>query len=250
MWYQYSYRLIALTLHLFGLSSSFRVETPLPDHVRTTRGAVNTILSQAATTDELLKTVEEVPTTDIPPVLKEIGDQRREFEMNLGRAMDVLRQDYPRMLEASPDYSIYDDNIIVTDPSGVQVKGISSYKNSIRFLQTMVRLFYNIDLSRVQMRSFYDFARNSIRISFSVQLVPRVIGDNRNSLYIDGISVYKLSLKSGKILEHRIENLLINDTPVTPPHGIFSALRKELLRPSDRLVPAGACCSENGNIFC
>jgi hypothetical protein len=41
-------------------------------------------------------------TADLPPVLQGIMDERREFNMNLGRAMDVLRKDYPYMLYKSP----------------------------------------------------------------------------------------------------------------------------------------------------
>jgi hypothetical protein len=31
-----------------------------------------------------------------------MADERREFEMNLGKAMDVLKKDYPKMLHKSP----------------------------------------------------------------------------------------------------------------------------------------------------
>jgi len=242
---QQSDKLIVLLLQL-ALAAAFNVDVPLPGLVQSTR-PFSTILSQT-TTSELVKTTDDA-TLDLPPLLKEISDQRREYEMNLGRAMDVLRQDYPYILVSSLDYSIYDDNIIVTNPSGVIIEGISSYKKSISFLQKILAIFYNTDRSRVQMRSFYDLARNSLRISFHVQLVPRVLGDDRNSLYVDGISVYTLDSKSGKIDEHSIENFLINNTPITPPHGILSALRKELLQPSEQLVPAGACYSENEK-FC
>lgn len=238
-------KLVVLLPQLVALSFSFRVDVQPSSLAQSTR-PFDTMLNQM-TTDELPKTTDA--PTDLPPLIREVGDQRREFEMNLGRAMDVLRHDYPYMLVSTPDYSIYDDDIIVTDPGGVGIKGLSSYKSTILFLQKVVSIFYNPNRSKVQMRSYHDFARNSIRISFSVQLVPRVIGDRRNSLYLDGISVYKLDLKSGKIIEHSIENFLINNTPVTPPYGIFSALRNELLRPSERLVPAGACYSE-GDFCC
>lgn len=244
MFNQASKLYIVLLLQSALNCASFHVDVPPTCLVRSPRSK-NTSMSQA-TTEEMSKTT-DAPST-LPPLFQEVGNQRREFEMNLGKAMDVLRNDYPDMLVSSPDFSIYHDDISVTDPSGVEIKGISSYKSSFRFLQTVVRLFYNTDRSKVQMRSFYDFARNSIRISFNVELVPRVIGDRRNSLYVDGISVYKLDLKSGKIIEHSIENFLINNTPVTPPHGIFSTLRRELLQPSERLVPAGACYSEGSNV--
>ena len=41
-------------------------------------------------------------TTELPTVLQEMVNERRNYEMNLGRAMDVLRKDYPHMLHKTP----------------------------------------------------------------------------------------------------------------------------------------------------
>lgn len=38
----------------------------------------------------------------LPPVLQQIADERREFQMNLGKAMDTLRTDMPYILKRSP----------------------------------------------------------------------------------------------------------------------------------------------------
>jgi hypothetical protein len=57
---------------------------------------------------------------------------------------------------------------------------------------------------------------------------------------VDGISYYKMDVPSGKILEHRIENLLINNSPVAPPYGILSLLQQDALRLSQpQGSPAG-----------
>ena len=39
---------------------------------------------------------------------------------------------------------------------------------------------------------------------------------------MDGISYYQLGSESGKIVEHKLETLLINNTPVAPPYGLLS----------------------------
>ena len=39
---------------------------------------------------------------DLPPVIQQIADERREFQMNLGKAMDVLRKDMPDILHKKP----------------------------------------------------------------------------------------------------------------------------------------------------
>jgi len=165
----------------------------------------------------------------LPPILQQMADERREFEMNLGKAMDVLKKDYPKMLHKSPDFSIYHDSITVVDPSGVQLRGLKSYKGSFSFFQTLTKLFYSEEKSVLQNRMVYDFARSSIRISWNACLVPKVVGNRRNALYIDGVSVYKLDRVSGKIMEHKVENMIINNTPIVPPNGILTALSEELV---------------------
>jgi len=190
--------------------------------------------------DAPLSDISESKTTqDLPQLIKSIADERQEFDMNLGKAIDVLRKDYPQMLDTTPDFSIYNDDIYVIDPSGVQLSGLGSYKNSFRFLQSIIRVFYNMEQSNVQNRIMYDFARQSIRISWNIVLVPKVVGNRRNALYVDGISIYKMDRTTGKIGEHRVENMLINDIPVTPPYGVLTTLQNELLQPSGQRVPAG-----------
>jgi hypothetical protein len=40
--------------------------------------------------------------TDLPPVIQQIADERAEFQINLGRAMDTLRRDMPEILSKTP----------------------------------------------------------------------------------------------------------------------------------------------------
>jgi hypothetical protein len=39
---------------------------------------------------------------EMPPVIQQIADERREFQMNLGKAMDTLRKDMPEILRQKP----------------------------------------------------------------------------------------------------------------------------------------------------
>lgn len=43
--------------------------------------------------------------SDLPPVLQQITDERRNFQMNLGKAMDTLRKDLPYLLKETPGTS-------------------------------------------------------------------------------------------------------------------------------------------------
>ena len=47
-------------------------------------------------------TTDEERLGDLPPVIQSIADERREFQMNLGRAMDVIRGDYQEILKSTP----------------------------------------------------------------------------------------------------------------------------------------------------
>ena len=39
---------------------------------------------------------------DLPTVIQQIADERQEFNMNLGKAMDTLRKDMPEILRKTP----------------------------------------------------------------------------------------------------------------------------------------------------
>jgi Uncharacterized conserved protein (DUF2358) len=125
----------------------------------------------------------------------------------------------------------------LVDPSGVQLKGLDKYKSGFAFFQTFVSFWFHTRCS-IQFRILYDSCRSTIRISWNAVLVPKIpLG---RPLHVDGISYYKMDVPSGKILEHRIENLLINNTPVAPPYGILSLLQQDALRLSQpQGSPAG-----------
>jgi len=175
--------------------------------------------------------------SDLPPVLQQITDERKNFQVNLGKAMDTLRKDMPYILKEAPDYSIYHEDITVVDPSGVQLNGIENYKSSIKFLQQFVNFWFQTERNGIQYRQVYDFARSSIRVSWHAVLVPKMpLG---RPLHVDGISMYRLETETGKIIEHRLENLSINNTPIMPPYGVFSLLQQEWGLAAGNGIPAG-----------
>jgi len=167
---------------------------------------------------------------ELSPMLREIVDERREFQMNVGRAMDTLRKDYPDLLKREFDFKIYHADIQVKDPTGVQFSKLTPYKNSLAALRLMANLAYDTDASYINNRMVYDAARGQIRVSFNAVLFPKVaslvggFGSSIKPLHVDGISVYTLDRTrrvdggEGKILEHRIERILVNDVPVRPPY--------------------------------
>jgi len=178
-----------------------------------------------------------------------IKDEQNEYEINRGRAMDILRQDYPDILTQDLDYSIYDDDLVVVDPSGVTLHGLNAYKTSFQFLHAVVNFFYCEEASGVTFRMVYDWARNNVRISWNAVLVPKAIyGGSRNKLYVDGISVYEVDRTSGKISKHSIERLLVNDSHVMAPQGVLHGLATEIINPrgTGADIPVLGVSSGNG----
>jgi len=176
------------------------------------------------------------PVTELPPVLKSMAEERREYQLKVGKAMDTLRTDMSTIFTKQPDFSIYDKDVTAVDPSGVQLTGLEAYKSAFAFFQTFCSFWFHTK-NGMQFRMMYDFCRSSIRISWHVMLVPKVpLG---GPLYIDGISYYQLDRSTGMIVEHKVEKLLINNRPVAPPYGILSLLQQDALRVRAHGVPVG-----------
>ena len=166
------------------------------------------------------------PSVSPTSALGMIVDSQKEFEINLGRAVDTLKEDYPSLLFKNPDWEVYHDDLEVIDPSGVSLHGLNNYKRAFFFIHGVVKMFYCREKSGLcSMKVGYDWARKCIRVSWNVELVPKMIyGGIRNTLHVDGISEYYLDRESGLITEHKVSHLLINDQTVRPTNGIFNAL--------------------------
>lgn len=128
---------------------------------------------------------------------------------------------------------MYDENLEVVDPAGVKLHGLQNYRNAFRLVHTVVNLFYCPERSLLTFRLVYDWARNEIRVSWNAEVVPKqIFGGVKTTLHVDGISVYVFDKKTGKIVQHRVEHLTINDIHVRPERGIIHALKKEVIEPN------------------
>lgn len=81
-------------------------------------------------------TPEPLPLWGLPTPPEQRGPSV--FKLNQGRAIDVLRHDYPRLFTERPDMSIFTDNIELHDPSGKRLAGKKKYErvfDALRFLR-------------------------------------------------------------------------------------------------------------------
>ena len=96
--------------------------------------------------------------------LSMIVDSQKEFELNLGRAVDTLKSDYPNLLTTNPSWKIYHSDLEVIDPTGVSLHGLENYKMAFSFIHGVVKWFYCEKKSALtSVRVAYDWARKCIR---------------------------------------------------------------------------------------
>ena len=56
------------------------------------------------------------------------GGRDKEFELNLGRAIDVLRRTFPVFLDEEPEWDIYTEKLETRDPAGVALRGLGAFQ--------------------------------------------------------------------------------------------------------------------------
>jgi len=77
----------------FHLQSSVRRKRPtFAWHLLASEGGETNVVAENDTKE----------VGDLPPVIQQIADERREFQMNIGKAMDVLRRDMRDILHKKP----------------------------------------------------------------------------------------------------------------------------------------------------
>mmetsp|Transcript_20063 Transcript_20063/g.63072 ORF Transcript_20063/g.63072 Transcript_20063/m.63072 type:complete len:239 (+) Transcript_20063:48-764(+) len=161
-----------------------------------------------------------------------------EFELNLGRAIDALRADFPEFMDRELEWGIYADDVEVRDPSGVQVQGLNAYKQTF----AVVRLFRRImiDEASVTFRLRYDWGRRRIIVHWYTKWTAR--GVRTLPGHVDGVSHFYLN-DDGKIVRHEIDKLLVNSDPLNPPVTGWLAFRQYVLArlADDRRCPAPCC---------
>lgn len=88
-----------------ALQSSFRIRTPQhlqSNFITNLESSIFPTVLPAVKEQPLEKTVTDLRGNNLSPFLQEMVDEQRELQMNVGKAMDVLKHDYPYFLKRSP----------------------------------------------------------------------------------------------------------------------------------------------------
>jgi Uncharacterized conserved protein (DUF2358) len=201
-----------------------------------------------------------------------------EFALHIGRALDTLRKEYPQILTQSPDFSLYDEDVefcmdLAASPLSAyksRIHGLPRYKVMWDLLHGFLRLFYHTEQSYMSsVKLCHDRVRgNVVRVQWHAVLFPRWHATSPSQQqsrsmsstpcaafsaasppppsakchHIDGISVYELDWQSGKIVHHRIEQMVYtnNAQPVL-------AMEEVMLRRHAKAIVAGGTIPVQSN---
>mmetsp|Transcript_16967 Transcript_16967/g.41779 ORF Transcript_16967/g.41779 Transcript_16967/m.41779 type:complete len:327 (-) Transcript_16967:751-1731(-) len=148
-----------------------------------------------------------------PPQDDEERRRKHEFWLNVGQVIDTIQSDYPDIFDASPDFTIYEPTIELTDPSGVSLRGLQLYKNCFTVLRLMRRGMASVDVRCKVCHSGWDpyLVRARWNVAFSSRIQPG------RTYFIDGVSAYTLS-ERGYVKRHELQNIIINGREVELPY--------------------------------
>jgi len=149
-----------------------------------------------------------------------------DYELNLGKAIDTLRQDSPRLFLEKPDFSIFSDSVSLHDPSGKRLQGVSQYERVFDMLRFLRRTAMQ-DAELTYRLVCHD---DTIRVRWTAKMQVRDPAFGLTQLnIIDGVSVYEMDSK-GKISKHSIETIVMaND-------GLAQPLNLGLLWPTPQMA--------------
>ncbi|XP_009606589.1 uncharacterized protein [Nicotiana tomentosiformis] len=131
-------------------------------------------------------------------------EQKRNYYLNTGYAIRILREEFPALFYKELNFDIYRDDIVFKDPLNT-FTGIENYKSIFWALRFHGRMFFRA--LWIDIVSVWQPVEGMIMVRWTVHGIPRVPWESRGRF--DGTSEYKLD-KDGKIYEHRVHNIALN----------------------------------------
>lgn len=137
--------------------------------------------------------------------------EKTALRTNVGKSIDVLRNDLPKSFHHAPDLSIFKDNIRVSDPTGLKLEGKILYNQMWRLIRGAAGVA--IHDSTIRARFFFDESRFVLKAKISAEV--RVTGSPK-PMYLDVMCIYEMDEKTGKVAHHRIERVDVDGNSVDP----------------------------------
>lgn len=147
--------------------------------------------------------------------------EESEYHCNVGKAILTLQEDLPQLMVRKPNYDIYRDDIVFSIVGGqlnddgepkrhLELHGLDKYKMVFWTLRTQGQAIFGPN-ARIRILRIWQPWENKERV---INVRWCFDGNTRLldlSATVDGVSEYKLD-KTGKIYEHRVNNIIMNDT--------------------------------------
>ena len=131
--------------------------------------------------------------------------------------------------------SIYTPDVQLADPSGVQTRGLGSYKQFF----AMIRLFRRVMIDRadVTYRLRYDWSGKRVIVTWYSAWTAR---GSSTPAHVDAVSYFHLDDR-GKVFKHEVDRVQINGQMLSPPYGLaWAGVKRDMFDGLDAPVPAGA----------
>ncbi|CEM07890.1 unnamed protein product [Vitrella brassicaformis CCMP3155] len=146
-------------------------------------------------------------TPTVPPRLNKTvwkGDKHPEYDLRLGRLLDMITYGYPQLFDFEPDLELFAKDIVFEDPVGLQLRGRSTYKQIWKGLYYLRK---SIDWYEIRHHVVWDPYMEVVRVSWHLKLKAPMVSD---LIYADGISVYYVN-DDGLVTKHQVT--LLNARP-------------------------------------
>ena len=130
-------------------------------------------------------------------------DLKRNYTLNVGKCIETLREEVPRMLEEAPTLDVFTEGVRLVDERGnVITSGRRAYGAFYAGLRMARRLSMTTPRVDVLSVRYVDWS-GEIHVRFSVE-ADAPLGLDRTARY-DAVSVYKLD-SEGWIKEHKVDD--------------------------------------------
>lgn len=142
---------------------------------------------------------------------KEREREAREYNLNVGSAIDTLRTDIPLAFLKEPDLSIFSEDIRVSDPQGEKLRGKKQITHMYRAIRGLSSVALQ-DSSTIQARFFFDKPQRTLRSKVSAKLRVHGMSMDAEPMHLDVVSTYTFDSK-GLVVHHTVDRVDIDGTP-------------------------------------
>uniref|UniRef100_A0A7S3JV21 Uncharacterized protein n=1 Tax=Aureoumbra lagunensis TaxID=44058 RepID=A0A7S3JV21_9STRA len=148
-----------------------------------------------------------------------------EFDLNKGRCIDVLREDYAVFFDRDLRYEIYTKGLRIVDPSGVEIWGLAAYRQFF----AAVRLFRKMacdDVSMMRLNTQYDANRQQIILQWYSKWNVK---GAKEPAYVSAVSTFHLN-NNGHVHKHVVDRIMFNGKQMGTPVDALYGLRRNFVR--------------------